>query len=643
MKTVIKNHSFQLLFSILSFALMCTSYFLSDVTHNYIVIIVCGTLLAVSAIVNLIFIYSRRNKYPSSSKLLNRFKESIKIKQTNFLKLLLIIGYIVLAAHIVLIFLLGFFFTAYAKQQPAYLIITMVTSLMLGTILFYFLPLKQPLKPRYYLLSNDDAKKFLSLPIDKHLKIIIENNDKLYCTYEDKFTIHFGIDLLPYLDKDKRQAIYHRELSLYNSSLGKLLLRDSRQVNFFTGFLEFDLIFHFINVLFLSNITSAIKLSFEELLKLYAEKINLIKDEGLDLTERQNYFSAICDMSILSIQKEIDYPFNPFMRNENCPLDYYEQKAKYISNSIKKNHDQIIRHLKNNPLLLKLSDRLKCEFKIAVRTEYHLIDYDLIKYFDILYYQSHKKNYELDRKRKHLPIIQYLEKPFSIMPSLDLSALGFSYAYLGDIKKAKSYYQESLAINPNNAFALFHLGEILIKEDDIKGKELLEKSYQINPNYLESCLKLIDKYQIRNQLFLEKNDSDNNSILKIKQRLDNKEKAELTSNSVIKEDDLSDKDYKLITDLAKNFSSLSLIKVIKQVLKDKVKHYVGLYFDPNGDEIDKYVCFNAFYYLLDNFDLKPEENNFFLYTLKSNKKKYDVYSSFLNSDISKTIYRKEND
>ena len=643
MKTIIKNHTAQLLLSACCFALMCTSYFLSDVSQNHIAIIVCGSLLIISAIINLIFIYLKRNKYPSSSKLLKRFEETVQIKKHNFLKSLLIIGYIVLSLHIILIFLVGFFFTSYAKYQPAYLLITMVTSLMLGTIFFHFLPIKQPLKPRYYVLSTEEAEKLLSSPVDKHIKFIIENNDKLYYTYENKFTIHFGIDLLPYLSKEERQAIYKHELALYKSSFGKSLLRDSRQVYFFSGFLEFDLIFHFVNVLFFSNLTSAIKLSFEKLLALDMDKINQIKDESLNTNERQIYFSAISDMSMLSIQKEIDFPFNPYINNENCPLDYYEQKIKHISQSITKNADRIKQHLQNSPYLQKLSNRLQCNLNINLNADYVLNDYDLIKHFDILYYQTNKKTYPLKRKREYITITQYLEKPFSITPSLDLSAAAFSSAYIGEINRAKNNYLESLKIDPDNAFALFHLGEILIKEDDSKGKELLEKSYQINPNYLERSLKLIDKYQIRNQLFSDKNDSDKCSLYKIKQRLKDTEKAELTSNSVMQEDDLSDANYQLLIKLAHNFSSLSFIKVIKQVLKNKVKHYVGLYFEPNGDEIDKYVCFTAFYYLLDNFKLTTEENNFFLYVLRSPKKKYDVYSSFLNSDIAKVIYRKEND
>ena len=99
--------------------------------------------------------------------------------------------------------------------------------------------------------------------------------------------------------------------------------------------------------------------------------------------------------------------------------------------------------------------------------------------------------------------------------------------------------------------------------------------------------------------------------------------------------------YERMINLAKRFDSLKEVKIVMQVLPNKNKHYVGLYFDPKGDKVNKVLCFKAFYFLLDNFDLEPKENYFFLYELKRNDKKYDVYSSYLNSELSKTIYKKE--
>ena len=69
--------------------------------------------------------------------------------------------------------------------------------------------------------------------------------------------------------------------------------------------------------------------------------------------------------------------------------------------------------------------------------------------------------------------------------------------------------------------------------------------------------------------------------------------------------------------------------------------YIGLYFDHKADETKQTIAFNLFYYLLDNLNLPLQENNFFLYRLIDSKKKYDVYSTFFNSNKSSLIYKKE--
>lgn len=642
MKIIIRNHAAQMLISCVCFGLMSFAYLLPYSNYYYIPIIAVGVLLATSLILNLIFIFLTRDKYPSSKKILRRFDEKIKTGRKNYLTQLLRIGYLTLILTFLIFFVIGFFFTALATRQSAFFIITAVCSIAIGTFAFHLLPIKRPLNARYYVLNKEEMNRFFFLPVSKSIQVIVEDSNHYYVSYGNKIIFHIGIELIPFINKEERKAIYDREISLFDDELGKQILREAKKVSFFSGFLEFDLVFHFLNVIFFKNISSMIVKSFDNLLILESDKINSIQDKKLiELNEQNLYLSVLAKRTALKYQKEMSFRFNPFLDNVNCPLDYYDQMVKYDAKFIEKHADKIYEHVLCDKKYSEASKRFNTINSLSLDMSTFVLDDDLIKRFDIYYYQTRYKKYRLLRREEYEVLLDFINNHEESDDTLFLSALAYAYSYIGEIDKAKSFYEKSLKKRETNAFALFHLGEILIKEDDSNGKELLERSYCLNSNNLEKSLKLIDDYQLRNQLYDDKKNSDKSSLEKIKNRLDTNEKAELTSNSIIQEDDLGLEDYARMIKLAQKFDCLLAIKVMKQELKDKTKHYVGLYFDPKGNELDERICFKSFYYLLDNFGLEEKNDHFFLYVLKSLRKKYDVYSSFFNSDIAETIYVKE--
>lgn len=641
MKKIIYNHIIHILISLIYFGLLCFGILIPINDINIYIIIILSSILGVYIISNLVFIYMKRNKYSVSEKLLNRFKSKIKKNGKSYFNLLITIGFIIYFLIYLFLLLIGLFTTSYIKVNLGYYIVTALISLILATFTFQELPFKKLIDHNKKELTKEETLTLLNLDEVKFSRIIINNGSSLSIEYDDKITINLGIEILPFLTKEERQVLYKRETSLLNNEATKSIINSAKKTNYFKIFLKSYLLLHFLNVIFFFSLSYIITNSFNNLLALFKDKLDDVKLKTLTTNlEKESYLNLVYKLTIIKYQKELNFEFTPYKTNLHCPREYYEDKIKYKLEFINSNLTRLNALVNNNYRfkLIKASLNLKNYSFPTLSINFN--DYRLLAYFDFIYYFKNEDTYEDDRYINYQVYKNYINQKEHNEDYLTVISIASSYLYLGEYEKAKKLYKKSLDIK-ENAYALFHLGQLLIKEDDPKGKELLIKAYSLNSNYLEKSLSLIDKYELRNNMCLEKSNSNSSSIEKIKTKLDNSIKEELTSNSTIKEDNLSLLNYERIINMAKKFNSLLSIKVFMQELPNKNKHYVGLYFDLKGKNRDKVLAMKAFYFLLDNFDLEANENYFFLYELKNNKKKYDVYSSFFNDEIAKTIYTKE--
>lgn len=641
MKKIIYNHIIHILISLIYFGLLCFGILIPINDINVYIIIILSSILGIYIISNLVLLYIKRNKYSVSEKLLNRFKSKIKKNGKSYFNLLISIGFIIYFLIYLFLLLIGLFTTSYIKVNLGYYIVTALISLILATFTFQELPFKKLIDHNKKELTKEETLTLLNLDEIKFSRIIINNGSSLSIEYDDKITINLGIEILPFLTKEERQVLYKRETSLLNDEATKSIINSAKKTNYFKVFLKSYLLLHFLNVIFFFSLSYIITNSFNNLLALVKDKLDdvILKTLTTNL-EKESYLNLVYKLTIIKYQKELNFEFTPYKTNLHCPREYYEDKIKYKLEFINSNLTRLNALVNNNYRfkLIKASLNLKNYSFPTLSINFN--DYRLLAYFDFIYYFKNEDTYEDDRYINYQVYKNYINQKEHNEDYLTVISIASSYLYLGDYEKAKELYKKSLDIK-ENAYALFHLGQLLIKEDDPKGKELLIKAYSLNSNYLEKSLSLIDKYELRNNMCLEKSNSNSSSIEKIKTKLDNSIKEELTSNSTIKEDNLSLLNYERIINMAKKFNSLLSIKVFMQELPNKNKHYVGLYFDPKGKNRDKVLAMKAFYFLLDNFDLEANENYFFLYELKNNKKKYDVYSSFFNDEIAKTIYTKE--
>lgn len=641
MKKIIYNHIIHILISLIYFGLLCFGILIPINDINVYIIIILSSILGVYIISNLVLLYIKRNKYSVSEKLLNRFKSKIKKNGKSYFNLLISIGFIIYFLIYLFLLLIGLFTTSYIKVNLGYYIVTALISLILATFTFQELPFKKLIDHNKKELTKEETLTLLNLDEVKFSRIIINNGSSLSIEYDDKITINLGIEILPFLTKEERQVLYKRETSLLNDEATKSIINSAKKTNYFKVFLKSYLLLHFLNVIFFFSLSYIITNSFNNLLALVKDKLDDVKLKTLTTNlEKESYLNLVYKLTIIKYQKELNFEFTPYKTNLHCPREYYEDKIKYKLEFINSNLTRLNALVNNNYRfkLIKASLNLKNYSFPTLSINFN--DYRLLAYFDFIYYFKNEDTYEDDRYINYQVYKNYINQKEHNEDYLTVISIASSYLYLGEYEKAKELYKKSLEIK-ENAYALFHLGQLLIKEDNPKGKELLIKAYSLNSNYLEKSLSLIDKYELRNNMCLEKSNSNSSSIEKIKTRLDNSIKEELTSNSTIKEDNLSLLNYERIINMAKKFNSLLSIKVFMQELPNKNKHYVGLYFDPKGKNRDKVLAMKAFYFLLDNFDLEANENYFFLYELKNNKKKYDVYSSFFNDEIAKTIYTKE--
>ncbi len=617
-----------LILTLLFSGLFSLGYFIPLYPYFYIPIVVLSLLLLLIIILNLVSLVYLRNRYLALNKVLNLFKNKEESTIDNS-KRLIVTTFIYLFLVFISLIVLGFLLGSILKINLAYLVLVILDGLILAS-----------LSINYFTFIN----KKITYPLDKKRLIFINdslNTSSLEVLYLNKVNIKINIETLLFLKKEEIDLIYNINQSMFDNPSFKKLKQVARLNSFFQLIsIDNNLITYFINTLFFKSINRLMALSNQSLNDNYQDKIFSFKKEyNLKNNTSLIYLNLINKLKALRLVNELSFEFNPY-QNDVCLKDYYFKKGKYLEECFNSKKDKILLLLLNNQEIIKLKKAYQTdnlELDLSLNNE----NLKLIETFNQKYYDEHFKNYSKDHYLNYEFYKDIISRQDELTLDFEKGLLGYAYIKTNDIYKAKSIFIKLNEADDNNAFTCFNLGRIYIKDNQKEGITLLRKSYRINFNYLEASLKLIDEYNNRNKLLISKRKSNDEYVNLIKTKFDLLNHQELTPNSKIESINLDDQTLNMIINLAKKLPSILEIKGFCQFIGTYKIQYIGLYFDHKADETKKTIAFNLFYYLLDNLNLPSQENNFFLYRLIDSKKKYDVYSTFFNSNKSSLIYKKE--
>ena len=627
MKTFYK-YLLLLILTLLFSGLFSLGYFIPLYPYFYIPIVVLSLLLLLIIILNLVSLVYLRNRYLALNKVLNLFKNKEESTIDNSSRLI-VTTFIYLFLVFISLIVLGFLLGSILKINLAYLVLVILDGLILAS-----------LSINYFTFIN----KKITYPLDKKRLIFINdslNTSSLEVLYLNKVNIKINIETLLFLKKEEIDLIYNINQSMFDDPSFKKLKQVARLNSFFQLIsIDNNLITYFINTLFFKSINRLMALSKQSLNDNYQDKIFSFKKEyNLQNNTSLIYLNLINKLKALRLVNELSFEFNPY-QNDACLKDYYFKKGKYLEECFNSKKEKILLLLLNNQEMIKLKKAYQTdnlELDLSLNNE----NLKLIETFNQKYYDEHFKNYSKDHYLNYEFYKDIIARQDELTLDLEKGLLGYAYIKTNDISKAKSIFIKLNEEDDNNAFTCFNLGRIYIKDNQNEGITLLRKSYRINFNYLEESLKLINEYNNRNKLIISKRQSNDEYVNLIKTKFDLINHQELTPNSKIESINLDDQTLNMIINLAKKLPSILEIKGFCQLIGSYKIQYIGLYFNHKADETKENIAFNLFYYLLDNLNLPSQENNFFLYRLIDSKKKYDVYSTFFNSNKSSLIYKKE--
>ena len=627
MDTVIK-HLFLLLLIIIYSIILSLGFFIPLYNYFYIPIIIISSILFIIIITNLFLLYKRKNKYIISKNLLKRF-EVIKNKIAKNTSVIFSLNIIYFNFTYLLLLALGFFIGQLLQINFGYIILLILTAIILSSISFNYL---------FIFLRNEKIIKTKNNNI-----FYINDSDGFDIKYLNKLKITIGIKLLPFLKEEDLDL----QANINKYLLSKLTFKKFKlysTLNYHLSKLTIDngLITHFINILFFKISINSLNNNYKFLVKDFKKEFFKTKETYIiENNFTKNHLEFIYRLYSYKLAKELSFEFVPYINNKDCPKDYYIQEAEYIFDFMNNNKKFIKDLLYLNNAVISVREALAIKDEIIFEPSLTFINNKIFNTFNEIYYRKNIKNYSNNYLLNYDLYKRIIDDKNELKSPIELAFLAYSYLKVRDLNQAKLIFQRSLRINPKNNFAKHYLGVILIKENNPLGLNLLIESYETNPNYLESSLKLIDEYNIRNALNYTKNSTNLNSISLIKERLDFIESHELTTNSKVISSTLNEDIINLIKNDAQKFKYIKEIKTFTQVLDNYEKHYISILFTKESKTVDKTIVFYIFYYLLNNLDLPINTNNFFLYELKYPKKKYDVYSTYFNSKISTIIYQKE--
>lgn len=618
-------------------------------------VIVCGAILLVILCFNLFFLFRARDRYGSSRQLISKFSEQKSfdsgmerrvLQKPSFFLALAYCYIIILFASL---FLLGFATVSFLPIHFAYIIPGVVLALLLATLTTAIVSLFVSERKRSVAMSRKSEvfSLFLGFFPSKRIRVLIEESND-FAIFRRPFhtTLRLGANLLLYLSPEELKSLLAYETSVYRIPVLKSYHRLSRQIERMSELTEPATVLNFINVLFFRVLLMAKERMCAGFLLSKDHWEGMLRDSLLaEANDEKSYLSAFAKKRVLDLYDGLCLPTAIYKECKDYPEDYFvrvfNQKYAYIL----RNEDRFASYLQNDPAFRKKRKDYRIE-EISLKASAQSPAYRQEAQEEVLrlsrkHLQRWRKEYRAKRYRRYLVYFDLARLSFAEDKALPLALDGLLKEKEGKRQDSLKAYQAALREDGDCVLALFHKGLLLLQDDDENGIADIDKATEIDSNFLEEGLVAINSFRLRNGLLAEKELQDDCNIERIKARLDEKELTELTSNSVMCADSLSEEAVARIVDLAERLEDVQKVKIDEQITKEGVhKHHVGFLLAPSVSEERAYLAFAAFYYLLDDFKMGGKPIRFFLTRLRS-EKKYDVYSSYLNGKLAKVVYERK--
>lgn len=191
----------------------------------------------------------------------------------------------------------------------------------------------------------------------------------------------------------------------------------------------------------------------------------------------------------------------------------------------------------------------------------------IMKKANAIHFEEISSTWEETRK-EHLENKKLIEKFTETENEEKTIEYGIALEDVGKTDEALAVYDKIIGINPSSAGALFRKGQILLIRQNEEGIDLIKKAINLNVNYAEAGLPLIENYLVSNGMTEKKTELDKWAWEKI----DLHEKCEDELNNLYLTDefipcDLSNETIEKIKNIFKDLKGIKEAYLVKKVLQ----------------------------------------------------------------------------